>query len=156
VHWEIARGIQCARCDRGTTPPLFVIVPEVKPKSRLARDRDRVARRLYLCDDGVECVCRDAAPDTHHNPQGTLTISPTRTDAAQHDALRLVSAAKTVATRLERFCAGWPEEQFGGLVYDVALARLSDQLPPEDTARLRGQYAAHHDEYLARLRERAD
>ena len=111
---------------------------------------------MYLCVDGVECVCSDAAPDKHPNPQGTLTIGPIRNDAADHDALRLVGVAASVARRLRRFCAGWSEEQFGGLVYDVALAGLSDQLPPEDTARLRGQYAAHHHEYLARLRERAD
>jgi hypothetical protein len=115
-----------------------------------------VARRLYLFVDGVECVCNDAAPDKHPNPQGTVTTGPTRRDAVEHDALRLVSAAKVVATRLRRFCTDWPEEQFGGLVYEVALAGLSDQLPPEDTARLRGQYEAHHDEYLARLRKRAD
>lgn len=88
-------------------------------------------------------------------PQRTLTTEQAHNDANERDALRLVATATDVARRLRRVRADWPEEQFGALVYEAALVRLGGELAPDGAARLRREFQAHRELYLARLRETA-
>jgi hypothetical protein len=88
-------------------------------------------------------------------PQRTRTTEQAHNDANERDALRLVATATDVARRLRRVRADWPEEQFGALVYEAALVRLGGELAPDGAARLRREFQAHRELYLARLRETA-
>jgi hypothetical protein len=95
------------------------------------------------------------SPHAPPDPQGRLTTDSTQNDTNERDALRLLATATEVARRLRSVCADWPPEQFGGLVYEAALARLGGELSPEGVARLRREYESRRDMYLTRLQELA-
>ena len=109
---------------------------------------------LETCRVGVRPL--RVMPHAHLHPQGTLTTGSNHKEANKRDALRLVATAIEVARRLRPVCADWPEEQFGALVYDAALVHLGGELATDGAERLRREFEAHRDMYLARLREPCD